>query len=112
MPFFGCIFIRLQDITHILHHISLLTLKLHLLFVYLTDIQNLIYQVLNALGIMFDGLQLCLYLTSKIMAQQLMQWPHDQRQWRTDIVGGIDQELHLVFIELLTPSTDIKPHKE
>ena len=78
IPLLGRIVIRLQDITHILHHIRLLTLQLHLLLVNLTDVQDLIHQVLDALGIMLDGLQLILCLLVKVAAQQLVQWTHDQ----------------------------------
>ena len=74
----SCVVIRLQDITYILYHIRLLTLQLHLLLINLTDVQNLIHQVLNALGIMLDGLQLCLCLLIKVTAQQFVQRTHDQ----------------------------------
>ena len=51
---------------------------------------------------MLDGLQLILRFLIKVTAQQLVQRTHNQRQRRTDIVSGIDQELHLFLIKLLS----------
>ena len=90
IPLLSRIVIRLQDIADILYHIGFLTLQLHLPFVYLTDIENLIHQVLHTLRIMLDGLQLILRLLIKVTAQQLMQRTHNQRQRRTDIMSRID----------------------
>ena len=77
IPFLGRIFVGFQDVTHILHHIRLLALQLHLLFVDLADIQYLIHEILNALSIMFDGIQFILHLTIEVLPQQLVEWTHD-----------------------------------
>ena len=106
------IFIRLQDITHILHHIRLLTLQFHLLLVDLPDVKDLVHQVLHPLGIVLDGFQLRLHVTVEITLQQLIERTHDERQRRADIMGGVDKELHLLLVELLLTLMKIEPNQK
>ena len=101
-PLTGHILIRLQDIADILHHIRLLTLQFHLLLVNLTDVEDLVHQILYPLGVVPDGLQFCFHIRIQLLpAQKFIERTHDERQWRADVVSGIDEELHLLFIELL-----------
>ena len=112
VPFPGCVLIGFQDIAQILYDVSLLALESHLLFVDLPDIQDLIDEVLHAPGVMLDGLQFIPGLRILLLFQQLMQRTHDKCQRRADIVGGIDQELHLFLVKLLLAASDIEPHED
>ena len=111
MTLVGSIFVRLEQVAHILYHIGFLALQLHLLAVHLTDIKYLVHQILHALGVMLDGLQLVGYLWVEVALQQFVQRTHDERQRRADIVGGVDEELHLILVQLLATTTNIAPNQ-
>ena len=107
---FSGIFVRLQQVAHILHHIRLLTVQVHLLLVDLADIQNLVHQILHALCIMLDSLQIGFHVRIQITLHQFMQRTHNQRQRRADVVGGINQEFHLLLLKFLTATTRVRPY--
>ena len=107
MTLVGGIFVRLKQIAHILYHIGFLALQLHLLAVHLTNIKYLVHQILHTLGVMLNGFQLVGYLWIEIALQQFVQRTHDERQRRADIVRGVDEELHLILVQLLATTTNI-----
>ena len=51
---------------------------------------------------MFDGIN-----SRIILSFYLLQGRQDDGQWRTDIMGGIDEELHLLLIHLSIGSATI-----
>ena len=68
----GAIFIRFQDITHILHHICRLTLQLHLLLIDLPNVKYLVHEVLYTLGVVFYRLQFCFDIAVKVTPHQFV----------------------------------------
>ena len=110
MTLTGIILVHLADAIDKLHHIRLLAMQLQLLLIYLTNIENLVHQIQDTLGIMLYGINIaqsiCLISTCKATLQ-ISQRTHDKGQRRADIMGGIDEELHFLFIHLLGSTTAI-----
>ena len=96
---------HLADTTYELHHISALTMQMHLLLVNLTNVQDLVHQRQNSLGITF-------YRIDGSALFQLLQCRKDNGQRRADVVGSIDEELHLFLVQLLVGMTTIAPCQE
>ena len=57
---------HLKDSTDETDHFCRLTVQMHLLFVYLAHIENLVHQAQDALGVVFDGLE-CLATRSGVL---------------------------------------------
>ena len=85
---------------------------LHLLLVDLADVENLVHEILDTTGIVLNGLQFFLHVFAQVLPQQLVQRTHDERQRRADVVGSVDEEFHLVLVQLLTALAEVEPHNE
>jgi len=95
------------------HEVGLLTVQVHLLLVHLTEVENLVDQGEYAIGIALDDVQFFLgILVHNLTFHQRMERTHDQCEGRTNVVGGIDQRFHLVFLELMGLATVVIGHAQ
>ena len=103
VAFLGVVFKHLADTSHEGHEVGLFTVEVHLLLVNLSDVENLVDKVEDALCVMLNRVNIAagLLLVVRQAAAQVGQRRHDERQRRTDVMRGIDEELHLLLIELL-----------
>ena len=110
----GAELVHLTDAADKGYQLRLLTMQMHLLLVNLTDIQNLVHKVEDTLRVTLDGVKRCLQLLAIgrclfcTQGLQLLQRTHDECQRRTDVVGGIDEELHLLLVKTLIGATTIQ----
>ena len=105
--FLGIILEHLADTLYEIDEVGLLAVQLHLLLVNLTNVKNLTDKVEDAGSVMLNGLNVTLsvFLVIGQPAAQVAKRCHDERQRRTDIMGGIDKELHLLLVQLLVSTT-------
>ena len=82
------------------HQVGLLTVQVHLVLIYLSFIENLVDEQEQALCIAIDSLQVLPALAVGDFLFQFVERSHDEGEWRADVVCGVDEELHLRFIEV------------
>ena len=112
--FFGAILKHLAYTLSEINKVGLLTVQLHLLLVNLTNIEDLVHQIQDTLGIVVNSINvtLCLRMVSTYMTLQVGQRTHDERQRRANIVSGVNQEFHLFLIQVLIGSASVvQQHK-
>ena len=105
VPLTGVILVEFTDTTDKVHHVRLPAVQLQLVLVDAALVEYLVDQQHQALGITVDGLYIDLTLTLADKCLQLGKRSHDQSQRRADIMGGIDEELHLLLVHVLTGTT-------
>ena len=91
----GVVVVEFEDAAHERHDVGLAAVQFHLVLVNLALVENLVHQQHQSLGITVDGLDVfqALFVVDALL--QFLQRPHDERQRRADVVGGVDEELHL-----------------
>ena len=99
----GVVLEHLVDALYEADEVGLFAMQLHLLLVYLADVENLVHQVEDAGGVVLYGghVALGVGLLLADAALQVGQRRHDERQRRPDVVCGVDKELHLLLVQLL-----------
>ena len=80
--------------------LGFLAVQMHLVLVYLSLVEYLVHQKQQALGVAVDGVDFLFAFGIRDSCLQLVERSHNQCQRRTDIVGGIDEELHLGFFQV------------
>ena len=84
-----------------LHQVGFPAREVHLMLVQASLVENLIHQGEQSLCVSVDGINIRLiFLSISQSLLQFLQRLHNQRQRRTDIVGGIDEELHLCLFQI------------
>ena len=99
----GIVLIERADARDEGHQVGLGTVQVHLLLVYLALVEYLVHQEQQPLRIAVDGLNVGQALFVCYACSQLVQGSHDEGQRRADVVGGIDQEAHLLLVEVGAP---------
>ena len=93
------------------HEVGGLTVQVHLLLVNLTNVENLVHEVQDAVGVVLNGVdvahRLLLSTTAAEVLLQLGQRTHDERQRRPDVVRGVDEELHLLLVHQAARATTV-----
>ena len=74
--------------------------ELHLLPVDLAHVQYLVDQAQDALRVVVYDVEFGLVVLVGRARTQLLERRQDEGQRRADVVGGVDEELHLVLVEL------------
>ena len=90
-----------------LHHVGLLAMELHLALVNLALVEYLAEQQQQALCVSVDDVPIALDLGAVVVGAQavgyflhLLQRVDNQGERRANVVGGVDEELHLGLLEL------------
>ena len=85
----------------VIHEIGFSALQVHLVLVYAALVQYLVHQGEQSLCITVDGINIVLAFHIPLQTLlQFLQRFHNQSKRRTDIVGGIDEELHLCLLQV------------
>ena len=97
----GVVLEHLADACHKGDKVGLFTVEVHLLLVNLTDVENLVDKVKDALCVTLDGVKVaaCLLLIVSKAATEIGQRRHNQCQRRADVLRGVDEEFHLLLVE-------------
>ena len=83
-----------------IHEVGLFTMEHHLSLVNLSLIKDLIDKDQKPLCVMVDSIKLIAVFLVCDTLLQLLQRTEDKRQRGADIVGGIDEEPHLLLVIL------------
>ena len=84
-----------------LHQVGFPAREVHLMLIQTSLVENLVHQGEQALGVSIYSINICLiFLSISQSLLQFLQRLHNQRKRRTDIMGGIDEELHFSLFQV------------
>ena len=105
----GVVLEHLAQAGHEGDEVGLLAVEVHLLLVNLAHVKNLVDEVEYALGVMLDGVNVApsFFLVVVQTAAQVGKGRHDERQRRAYVVRSVDEELHLLLVELFVGTATV-----
>ena len=113
VAFPGMIVEQVHDVYDEFDEVCLLTMQVHLVFVDFPLVQYLVHEQQQSLRVAVDGVDVLQVIAVGEPFLEFFERPHDQCQRRPYVVGGIDEKLHFLLVEVgLAPSFVVAEQEE